>query len=507
MTKSDDDEVDLSSVVLSGNNELCESGITSPIISEVAKQNSDSGLSRLSQKRTRPESGESKEEDEGFIIVRNKSKRINRSLSKSNNHSLETGMNEDLAIEEKYEVCMTSKEVLPKQIGLAKLLRSNDIQNILKIKYKNPYKVIIQFKKSEDAQKLYTCSKIKEFGYRCQSTQQVSLSYGVVKNIDIEVEEKEILESFECDYELVSVRRMKKLNVSGKWVDSEAIQLCFKGHVLPTYVYGYGCRFAIEPYVFPVTQCSGCWKFGHLIRNCPINKVICPKCGGCHNNCETSEYTCINCKGAHMALSRECPVFLKEKKIRYIMSRQNCTYKTALETYLKDKKKRQVDTNYESTIHNKNDTTSPLYNNPSPTYRDILVSDVIIHREPSKEREINSTDQITTKTSQSKRKKKKKRNTQKGYQTPYEYDQNCSSEEEISTEDQYREKKQTRNIRKIDILSVIQKIKDIVIANTNFEEKIIMILKLIVDEVKNYMIKAFDETGWTKYIIQLFNNG
>lgn len=35
-----------------------------------------------------------------------------------------------------------------------------------------------------------------------------------------------------------------------------------------------------------------------------------------------------------MALNKKCPVFLKEKQIRLIMSQENCTYKKALYIYL-----------------------------------------------------------------------------------------------------------------------------------------------------------------------------
>lgn len=117
------------------------------------------------------------------------------------------------------------------------------------------------------------------------------------------------------------------MNENSEWRDSETVRFCFKSSILPQYIYGYDCRFKVEPYTFPVNQCSVCWKFGHIARMCPSSKKRCPKCCGEHENCETTKYRCMNCKGDHMAFEKICPVYLKEREIRQIMCEQNCTYK------------------------------------------------------------------------------------------------------------------------------------------------------------------------------------
>lgn len=62
--------------------------------------------------------------------------------------------------------------------------------------------------------------------------------------------------------------------------------------------------------------------------------VICPKCGNKHTNCQIKVYKCVNCSGNHMALSKNCPIYKKEKRIRELMSEFNCTYQKALTTYV-----------------------------------------------------------------------------------------------------------------------------------------------------------------------------
>ncbi|XP_013164462.1 PREDICTED: uncharacterized protein LOC106115580 [Papilio xuthus] len=276
---------------------------------------------------------------DGFVTV-SKRKNKNRKRETADNVNIEISPTTPITVltEEYYEVCISSLQCLPKQIAMAKLLKSNNIQNILQIRYKSPYKVLIKFTNKKDAESLITCKQISELGGSCRLTSESNICYGVIKGIDLGIEEKEILENLTASCEIISMKRLKRLDSNGKWIDSETFKVVFKSDKLPPYVYGYGCRFKVDTFHFPVTQCSGCWKFGHQVKFCPNNKIICPKCGDKHENCSTVEYTCVNCKGAHMALDKSCPIFLKEKKIRDIMSRQNVMYREALNIYLREKK-------------------------------------------------------------------------------------------------------------------------------------------------------------------------
>ncbi|VVC86926.1 unnamed protein product, partial [Leptidea sinapis] len=271
------------------------------------------------EKRLRSSSDDILEED-GFTTVRSKravkiAKKSTRDLSLAGNEQ------ENLPTQdEKIIVAVTGNEILPKQFKFAKILRSENILNITNIRYKSPFKIIIEFEDKKNAQKLIECKKIVEF--RCQLLNEMGLSYGIIRNVDLDICDEEIKGNLESDLEIVSVRRLKRLTIT-EWVESETIRIGFRGSVLPTYV-----RMDV------VTQCSGCWKFGHNIRYCPSRKIICPKCTGYHTNCEITVYKCINCKGKHMALDKSYPVFLKEKNIRIIMRDLNYTYQKALSIYL-----------------------------------------------------------------------------------------------------------------------------------------------------------------------------
>ncbi|CAG5053084.1 unnamed protein product [Parnassius apollo] len=179
------------------------------------------------------------------------------------------------------------------------------------------------------------CKRFNENGFKCQKTLEISQSYGVIKDIGLELSEEEILLGLKSETLILAVKRLKRKNTyDGHWEHSESIRICFKGSSLPSFVYIYDTRVKVSPYTYPMTQCSRCWRFGHSIRMCPSLKVICPKCTKSHPNCETTTFKCNNCMGKHMAMAKICPVFLKEKRIRELMAEFNCSYKKALMLYV-----------------------------------------------------------------------------------------------------------------------------------------------------------------------------
>ncbi|VVC86865.1 unnamed protein product [Leptidea sinapis] len=224
-------------------------------------------------------------------MVLQRSKRAVK-IAKKSTRDLSSAGNEQENLptqDEKIIVAVTGNEILSKQFKFAKILRSENILNITNIRYKSPFKIIIEFEDKKNAQKLIECKKIVEMGFRCQLLNDMGLSYGIIRNVDLDICDEETKGNLESDLEIVSVRRLKRTTITVEWVENKTIRIGFKG------------------------SCSGCWKFGHNIRFCPSRKIICPKCTGYHTNCEITVYKCIICKGKHMALDKSCPVFLKEQ--------------------------------------------------------------------------------------------------------------------------------------------------------------------------------------------------
>ncbi|CAH0402174.1 unnamed protein product [Chilo suppressalis] len=143
------------------------------------------------------------------------------------------------------------------------------------------------------AEKLVSNKKLVEKDIRAQFTDQGYLSYGIIKGVDLDISEEELVKNLDSPIEVISAKRLKRLHSDGNWVDCETVRLCFKSTIAPSHAYIYKCKFEIEKYVFPVTQCSKCWKFGHIKKFCKLNKNVCPKCGGSHVNCEIEVFNVV----------------------------------------------------------------------------------------------------------------------------------------------------------------------------------------------------------------------
>lgn len=448
-----------------------------------------------SEKRIRVREDDYVAED-GFTLVSRSHKRTVRRLSEEL-HKIQNEQSESKR-GEKIIVCITGKEPLPKQFGMAKLFRAENIERVQKIQYKSNFRAQIEFLNEEDANKLMCCENIQKMGYRCQLSNKVSLSYGIVKQaVDVETDEKEILENLTCEFEIISVKRLNRLISVGKWAKSESIRVCFKSSTLPEYVYSFGCRFKVERYTFPVSQCSNCWKYGHLARFCPTKRIICPKCAQNHPNCTTINYVCVNCKGKHMALNKVCPVFIKEKEIRKIMCDENCTYKTALVKYIE----RQKLIRQKENVENELTEQEQIFNSDAgnKTYSQVLV-EALVHREESSSEE-NNEDQYMKIDEEP---RIEKRNQMKGKMTKKNKKKGTVTELEKCKENE--RKKQNINNEGI-VKRFVAKLKEIVLDNNDLNTKCKLLFKFVLDELMKYFMGLFHGEGLKDKIIQLINYG
>lgn len=360
-------------------------------------------------------------------------------------------------------------------------------------------------------------------GLRCQLTSELSVSYGVVKGVDLEITESEILKEFTCSgFEIRAAKRLRRLTDEGEWKESEAVRLCINGSSLPPYIYGYGCRLKLDPYEFPVTQCAKCWKFGHYSRFCPSKKVVCPKCTENHENCETVHYTCANCKGDHMALNKgSCPTFHKEKEIRNIMCRENCNYRNALRIYNMTQQK-QDQKACEPELPNSN--VRSLTANSEIIMTKAQIHAIAQEDEGSEGENMEIQERVQTKDTmdedknvnktyqrQDMTKKSKKRIRQEEIIAKETRQNDREKVKSIQSEDQHVTKKlSSSNDKKGDsgFKVFLKKMKDIITMDVGFEEKISSVCKLVITEVKDILLRAFTNCEWVNVFLKLFvNNG
>lgn len=290
----------------------------------------------------------------------------------------------------KHEIYISANEKMPKQFALAKIFKNIGIRDIDKVKYVNPFKIRVDVPNEMVAEVLETCQDIIDRGWRVQRALEVTLSYGVIKDVDLELKDEEIVRSISCPEpgKLVSVIRLLRRRAGGDgWEPSESVRLCFKGSFRPACIFVDGLRIRVDPYIFPVSQCSHCWALGHTTKRCPSTKIICPKCGDHHANCETTIFKCINCGGNHMALLRSCPAYQKEKKLRELMAEFNCTYRRALTLYVPATRSGHITLSPVAERTTKVAPTmeaeGPFTTSQKPSYAEV-VTQAIVHKEVTK---------------------------------------------------------------------------------------------------------------------------
>lgn len=310
--------------------------------------------------------------DDGFTLVtRYKRRNLQRTPPSASPHP-------PVNLRNNFGVYITAKtDSLPKQLAFAKLLAKYNIQGIETIKYKSPFKLLIKFKTEQDTNNFLNNKITQDHEWVCRNINELHYCYGVVRDIDIDIEDKELKEIFECDTKILSIKRLLRKDSDGKWIKSETVRIGFEGSNLPEFIKAYGCRMAVDSYMHPVTQCSKCWRYGHVSQFCPSKTLICPKCGGKHENCETKSFRCVNCKGNHISFMKSvCPAFEKERNIRIYMGNHMCSYKFAV-----NKMKEETLKNTSSTLEPEMPRVIPITSHArtdgasAPTYRDVTVGD------------------------------------------------------------------------------------------------------------------------------------
>lgn len=412
------------------------------------------------------------EDEEGFTTVEKKRGAKKRCFtSHINNSQNKNNIKFPCGDQTCVEVGISSKEVLPKQIGMAKILQQENLTGIIKVKFKSPYKVVITVSNDDDAGKIIKCDNFRLRGWLCRKIGEMSYCYGIIKEVDLDLDEECLKNIIQCEKEVISVKRINKKK-DGIWKKSELVRVCFQGPTLPSYISVYGLRMKVEPYIFPVSQCSKCWKYGHYRNFCPSKIQLCPKCGGEHENCTTSTFKCINCKGNHMSLLKSaCPTFYKEKNIREIMSNDRCSYKVALNKINRkhtDNSYIDIDTLSDvSTIVRSNKTFAEVLQRPSEG------DDSSINLK-KKSNAVRGEPVIKNKN------KNSSRNTKK---VSHEYKENIRKEQEvvINKNKKYEQEETKGWSGTFDIL------KKIIGSDNNFGTKFTMIITYLWTEVKTYL--------------------
>lgn len=233
------------------------------------------------------------------------------------------------------EITSEKGRIHPMFVG--KLIRTSSIdiyKNILSIKKIDRFSLKIEMNNYHSANVLKIQKYWQENNLVCFIPNFLIHKQGVIRDVEYSLTDEELLDFIVSDKNVIKARRIYKM-VNGLRVPTPVAILTFRSQCIPKEVKILEVLCRVEPYIQNVTQCRGCYKFGHFLARCSTSSTpTCPGCRGLHEykDCPQSGVVpvCINCKGGHLASDKNCPEFLKQKKMKEVMNDRNLSFKEAL---------------------------------------------------------------------------------------------------------------------------------------------------------------------------------
>lgn len=230
------------------------------------------------------------------------------------------------------------KRMHPMAIGKAIYNSSFDLKNdITEIKQIGYARIRIQANNYHTANILSSLNILNIHPLQSYIPNYLTHRQGVIRNIDINENELDLLDIIKCETKVVAIRRMTKRIVVDGQAQIKKLGTCivkFEGQSLPEYVYIWSTRCAVTPYVFPVVQCYKCLRLGHLSKQCKGTQR-CRNCGGDHDvkECDNvSKLYCSLCnKEGHNSTDKQCPEYKKAVQIKQSMAYSGFSYEDSKE--------------------------------------------------------------------------------------------------------------------------------------------------------------------------------
>lgn len=211
-----------------------------------------------------------------------------------------------------------------------------NIRNITTIEKVGINRIKVGLKTALDANNLIKNKLLEQEHLKAFIPNNLLIRKGVIKFVDTMFDEDYLLNNIESNCKILSVERFKrKVEIENKisYVPRQIVALTFEGNKLPNEVYINRVVCPVEPYVQRVIQCFKCLRFGHVSNQCRSDKPLCISCSKPldeNHKCEKNDIFCLFCKNNdHKTVSKDCPHFQKQSKIKKLMSTSNTTFSEA----------------------------------------------------------------------------------------------------------------------------------------------------------------------------------
>lgn len=238
-----------------------------------------------------------------------------------------------------YIVIMEKENISDVQTG--KRLNELNFQNILNINKIAPNKLKVQTNDSNTANRIIKNTSISNIDkIKCYLPNTAVITIGVIRDIDLNMTNEEILNNSSCECKILEVERMMRWDYESKQeLPSRNIKITFRSNKLPDLFKIYFAPRRVDHYISRPIMCKSCLIYGHTKNFCKSNNKVCTNCT---ETLHDEEIKCISkCKFCktdnHKTGAAICPEQIKQKEIKKQMCIKKISYREAF-TYVKYEK-------------------------------------------------------------------------------------------------------------------------------------------------------------------------
>lgn len=230
-------------------------------------------------------------------------------------------------------------------IRVGKLMKVKNLTNdIIELRQTGRHRIKISFSNKNSANKLINDINLVTDNFKAFIPSQFIQRIGIIKNIETDISNDDLIDNTRCPDKIQikeTNRFFKTVKINGKEdqkIPLTTVKIIFNGQKLPEFIYIYNVKRKVQPYIFSVTQCFKCLRYGHTKKNCKSKTTNCQNCGEIHDatkgKCERPT-RCVNCKEQHISVNNECTEYIRQRAIKNIMSLKNLSFGEANEEFPK----------------------------------------------------------------------------------------------------------------------------------------------------------------------------
>lgn len=148
---------------------------------------------------------------------------------------------------------------------------------------------------------------------------------GVLRDIDVSFDEKEIIDLFNGAFHKV-IRMSRFDKITNTRMPTRSVKVLIESDELPEYVTAYGMRCRLAPFEQRLKMCFKCHKFGNFEQQCRAENKRCLNCGFFRVGTCDKTTSCSSCNGHHKFGDEKCPVRKIEQNVLQVMNNNKLSY-------------------------------------------------------------------------------------------------------------------------------------------------------------------------------------